>query len=65
MKSKINDKTEKIPTGLSLWYAPSYSIIVTGQSPSLLGMDKMLQEWKGADQFIIVKGIWFEKLMAE
>jgi len=28
-------------------------------------MDKMLQEWKGADQFIIVKGIWFEKLMAE
>ena len=39
--------------------------IVTGQSPSLLGMDKMLQEWKGADQFIIVKGTWFEKLMAE
>jgi len=25
----------------------------------------MLQEWKGADQFIIVKGTWFEKLMAE
>ena len=51
--------------GLSLWYAPSYSIIVTGQSPSLLGMDEMLQEWKGADQFIIVKSTWFEKLMAE
>ena len=34
--------------------------IVTGQSPSLLGMDKMLQEWKGADQFIIVKGTWFD-----
>ena len=32
--------------------------IVTGQSPSLLGMDEMLQEWKGADQFIIVKGTW-------
>ena len=30
--------------------------IVTGQSPSLLGMDEMLQEWKGSDQFIIVKG---------
>ena len=39
--------------------------IVTGQSPSLFGMDEMLQEWKGADQFIIVKGTWFEKLMAE
>lgn len=39
--------------------------IVTGQSPSLLGMDEMLQEWKESDQFIIVKGTWFEKLMAE
>lgn len=39
--------------------------IVTGQSPSLFGMDEMLQEWKGADQFIIVKSTWFEKLMAE
>jgi len=28
-------------------------------------MDEMLQEWKGADRFIIVKGTWFEKLMAE
>jgi len=28
-------------------------------------MDEMLQEWKGADQFIIVKSTWFEKLMAE
>jgi len=28
-------------------------------------MDEMLQEWKGADQFIIVKGTWVEKLMAE
>jgi len=28
-------------------------------------MDEMLQEWKGADQFIIVKGTWFEKSMAE
>jgi len=28
-------------------------------------MDEMLQEWKSADQFIIVKGTWFEKLMAE
>ena len=26
-------------------------------------MDEMLQEWKGSDQFIIVKGTWFEKLM--
>ena len=40
-------------------------LFIVGQSPSLLGMDKMLQEWKGADQFIIVKGTWFEKLMAE
>ena len=39
--------------------------IVTGQSPSLLGMDKMLQEWKGASQFIIVMDTWFERLMAE
>lgn len=37
--------------------------IVTGHS--LLGMDEMLQEWKESDQFIIVKGTWFEKLMAE
>lgn len=36
--------------------------IVTGQSPSLLGMDEMLQEWKGADQFIIVKDTWFKKV---
>ena len=39
--------------------------IVTGQSPSLLGMDKMLQEWKGVSQFIIVMDTWFERLMAE
>ena len=28
-------------------------------------LDEMLQEWKGADQFIIVMDTWFEKLMAE
>ena len=28
-------------------------------------MDEMLQEWKGASQFIIVMDTWFEKLMAE
>ena len=28
-------------------------------------MDEMLQEWKGADQFIIVKGTWFEKWMCK
>ena len=39
--------------------------IVTGQSPSLLGMDEMLQEWQGAGQFIIVMDTWFERLMAE
>ena len=44
---------------------PPTRLFVTSQSPSSLGMDEMLQEWKGTDQFIIVKGIWFEKLMAE
>ena len=28
-------------------------------------LDEMLQEWKGASQFIIVTDTWFEKLMAE
>ena len=28
-------------------------------------LDEMLQEWKGASQFIIVMDTWFEKLMAE
>ena len=28
-------------------------------------LDEMLQEWQGADQFIIVMDTWFEKLMAE
>ena len=28
-------------------------------------LDEMLQEWKGASQFIIVMDIWFERLMAE
>ena len=27
--------------------------------------DEMLQEWKGASQFIIVMDTWFERLMAE
>ena len=28
-------------------------------------LDEMLQEWQGADQFIIVMDSWFEKLMEE
>ena len=28
-------------------------------------LDEMLQEWKGASQFIVVMDTWFEKLMAE
>ena len=28
-------------------------------------LDEMLQEWKGASQFIIVMDTWFERLMAE
>ena len=28
-------------------------------------LEEMLQEWKGASQFIIVMDTWFEKLMAE
>ncbi len=28
-------------------------------------LDEMLQEWQGADQFIIVMDTWFEKLMEE
>ena len=28
-------------------------------------LDEMLQEWKGASQFIIVMDTWFEKLIAE
>ena len=28
-------------------------------------LDEMLQEWKGAGQFIIVMNTWFERLMAE
>lgn len=28
-------------------------------------LDEMLQEWKGAGQFIIVMDTWFERLMAE
>jgi len=28
-------------------------------------LDEMLQEWKGASQFIIVMDTWFKRLMAE
>ena len=28
-------------------------------------LDEMLQEWKGASQFIIVMDTWFERLMAD
>ena len=28
-------------------------------------LDEMLQEWKGASQFIIVMDTWFERLMTE
>ena len=28
-------------------------------------LDEMLQEWQGADQFIIVMDTWFERLMVE
>ena len=31
----------------------------------LIDVDEMLQEWKGASQFIIVMDTWFERLMAE
>ena len=35
------------------------------QIPDLYDIVPMLQEWKGASQFIIVMDTWFERLMAE
>ena len=41
--------------------------IITGiiSEASGIALDEMLQEWKGASQFIIVMDTWFERLMTE
>ena len=63
--AEFEDIMRKIITGI-ISEASAIATWVYGQKyVKHKTLDEMLQEWQGADQFIIVMDTWFEKLMEE
>ena len=63
--AEFEDIMRKIITGIISEARGMISVVYVQKYEKHKTLDEMLQEWKGADQFIIVKSTWFEKLMAE